>query len=128
MSVKSSLNSNLPTEDSLMVQFPSVKLIETSSFSIDVLVCEWGVSPEQPRSESVTTRRVGCAARRFVETGAGTRGIVSILFDSPAGSATRGAAAASGTTTAIAAIQAGSAERGDNVSRQRRVSSTSIRR
>src|SRR5258705_5762519 len=119
MSVKSSLNSNLPTEDSLIMQFPSVKLIVTSSFSIDVLVCECRVSPEQPRSESVITKRFGAHERRPVSIGEGGRVMVSIALERPVGSATRGAAAASGTTTAIAANQAGSAARADTVSRHR---------
>src|SRR5207247_10134163 len=106
MSVKSSLNSNFPTEDSLIVQFPSVKLIVTSSFSIDVLVCECRVSPEQPRSESVITKRFGGDARRLASMGEGRRGMVSTVLGGPAGSATRRAASASGNTTAIAAHQA----------------------
>src|SRR5207247_10267165 len=101
MSVKSSLNSNFPTEDSLIVQFPSVKLIVTSSFSIDVLVCECRVSPEQPRSESVITKRFGGDARRLIGIGEGRRVMVSIALERPAGSATRGAAADRGTTTPI---------------------------
>ena len=58
----------------------------------------------------------------------GIRGIVSIDTGLDAGSATRGAAAASGRTTAMAASQAGMAERADSLSRERRVSSTSSNR
>ncbi len=110
------------------MQFPSVKLIVTSSFSTDVLVCECRVSPEQPRSESVITKRFGADARRPVSIGEGGRVMVSMALGRPAGSAIRGAAAASGTTTAIATNQAGSAARADSVSRHRRVSRTSISR
>src|SRR5258707_5311542 len=106
MSVKSSLNSNLPTEDSLIMQFPSVKLIVTSSFSTDVLVCECRVSPEQPRSESVITKRFGADARRPVSIGEGGRVMLSMALGRPARAAIRGAAAANGTTTAIATNQA----------------------
>src|SRR5947207_14812524 len=54
--------------------------------------------------------------------------MVSIEAEDDLGSAIRGAAAASGTTTTIAAIQAGTADRADSVSRRRRVSSTSSSR
>ena len=50
------------------------------------------------------------------------------LVVAPAGVVTRGAAAASGTTTAMAASHAGTADRADSVARERRVSSTSSRR
>src|SRR2546429_8728212 len=100
MSLKASLNSNLPTEDRRTVQFPSVKLIDTSSFSIDVLACECRVPPEQPRSESSATRRGVAVLWRGGSNDEGSRGIVSSERETSASSATRGAAAASGTTTA----------------------------
>src|SRR5512145_1208226 len=144
MSLKSFVNWNFPKAERRTVHEPTVvTIVRSSSFWCVLLEVErrdW-LRSEQPRSVSSTTTPVtrdgtgrasgegaGGAGRgaRTTTFGLGTRGIVSIV--TAAGSATRGATAASGTTTAIAAIHAGTADFGDSVSRRRRASSTSISR
>src|SRR5512145_2063240 len=120
MSLKSFVNWNFPKAERRIVHGPTVvTMVRSSSFWCVLLEVErrdW-LRSEQPRSVSSTTTPVtrdgagrpgGERAGRGVRAttfGWGTRGIVSIV--TAAGSATRGATAASGTTTAIAAIHAG---------------------
>src|SRR5262245_44442422 len=133
MSLKSLVNLNFPRAERRTVHGPTVvTIVRSSSFWCELLEVErrdW-LRSAQPRSESSTTTRVtrdgagraGGAGREVLATtfGWGMRGMVSIVV--AAGSATRGATAASGTTIKIAAIHAGSAPRGDSVSRRPRPS------
>ena len=134
MSVKSSVKVNFPSPSKLTAQPPTVMLSVTTSPSPEWLCVERRESsPPQPRSESIATagRRAGVpdpVARTWVIQGEGSGGIVSSELEADVGSMPRGAAAASGTTTTIAAIHAGNADRADSVSRRRRVSSTSSKR
>src|SRR2546425_2881159 len=121
MSVKSSLKLNFPSPSKLTAQRPTVILRVTTSPSPSWL-CDERREPSllQPRRVSIPAagRRdatAGAATRFEVRAGEGSRGIVSRELMSDAGWATRGAAAASGTTTAIAAIHAGTADRADSV-------------
>src|SRR6266849_10501430 len=115
MSVKSGVKVNFPVAENLMLHPPRFVKISRFSFSSVVLELEWSVVPEQPFNVSTPARRTGRVADR--PFGTGSAGVVSIELGADAGSAIRGAAAASGTTTAIAASHAGRAARADSVSR-----------
>src|SRR6059036_3541183 len=112
ISVKSSLKLNFPSASKVMAQLPVVILMVTTSPSPSWLWLERRApEPPQPRSVSalVTCRDAAVAtiAGFPLRKGDGKGGMVSIDTADDPGSAIRGAAAASGTTTTIAAIHAG---------------------
>ena len=133
ISVKSSLKVNFPSPSKLMAQLPVVMLMVTTSPSPSWLWLERRAPDSlHPRSVSEAATRRDAAVANIacfpLRHGDGRGPMVSIEAEDDLGSAIRGVAAASGTTTTIAAIQAGTADRADSVSRRRRVSSTSSSR